>query len=56
MDIVDDIIRFETGEMEDEQEVIEFFDALVKTGIIRGLQGSYQRAAGDLIEAGIIPL
>ncbi len=50
-DTVDDIIRYETGEMSDE-EVVEFFQDLVDTGKINHLQGSYQRTASRLIERG----
>ena len=52
-DLVDKIIAFESGEMDDD-EVIEFFQELVDSGTVWSLQGSYQRAARRLIEAGLI--
>lgn len=52
-DIVDQIIRYENGEMEQE-EVIEFFQDLVNSGMAWQLQGSYGRAAVALIEAGLV--
>lgn len=53
LDITDDIIKFESGEM-DEEETIEFFQKLLDTRAIYYLQGSYQRMASSLIEAGYI--
>lgn len=47
MDIVDCIIRFESGEM-DECEVVKFFEKLVESGHIWHLQGQYQRTAHAL--------
>jgi hypothetical protein len=52
-DVVGGIMAFESGEME-EHEIIEFFQHLVDTGLIGGLQGSYQRTAAAMIEAGIV--
>jgi hypothetical protein len=53
-DITDGIIRYEAGEMESEEEVVELFQVLVSNGIIGHLQGTYQRTAQDLIEAGLV--
>jgi hypothetical protein len=53
MDVVGKIIEFESGEM-DEEQVIELFQELVDTGMAWQLQGSYGRAAADLIEAGLV--
>lgn len=50
---VDKIMRYEEGDM-DEEEVIEFFQEMVHSGIVWQLQGSYGRAAAALIEAGYI--
>lgn len=52
-DIVEDIINYEAGTMT-EEEVIAFFQELLDTGMIKHLQGSYQRAAQDLLQAGLI--
>jgi len=50
--IVDKIIDFETGMMQTEEEVIEFFQELIDTGMAWSLQGSYGRMASALIEEG----
>lgn len=50
---VDDIIRYESGEM-DEDEMIEFFQRLINTGMIHHLQGHYGRVANDLLRSGLI--
>lgn len=54
MDIVSSIIRFESGEMGSEEEVIEFFQELVDSGLAWQLQGSYGRLAQRLIENGLV--
>ncbi len=50
-DIVNQITRFEGGEM-DREETIAFFQGLVDTGLAWSLQGIYGRTAMDLIRAG----
>ena len=50
---VNQLIAFETEGLSDD-ETIELFQYLVDSGTIRGLQGSYQRMATDLIEAGYV--
>lgn len=52
-DHVSAIIAFEADEL-GEQESLELFQYLVDTGLAWQLQGSYGRAANDLIEAGLI--
>ena len=52
-DVVGKIIAYESGEMEHE-EIVEFFQHLVNTGMAWQLQGSYGRAAMALIAAGEI--
>ena len=52
-DIVGKIIEYETGTMTEEAEV-EFFQELLDTGTIHHLQGSYQRMAQTLLDAGLI--
>ena len=51
MNLVDKIMDFESGEMND-QEVIEFFQELIDTGQAWSLQGSYGRTAQALIDEG----
>lgn len=50
-DTVDWIIRFEQGELTNE-EVILLFQNLITSGAVWSLQGSYHRLARDLINAG----
>lgn len=52
---VDDIIAFEEGDM-DQNEEIRLMQDLVDTGQAWRLQGSYGRAAMGMIEAGLITL
>jgi len=52
-DVVNQIMAYEQGDMDDE-EVIDFFQTLLDTRIIYSLQGSYQRQAQALLEAGYI--
>jgi phage antirepressor YoqD-like protein len=53
MDTVSQIMAYENGEME-QPEMIAFFQFLLDSGMIYSLQGSYQRTAQQLIEAGLI--
>ena len=53
MTLVDEIIRYENGDMTNE-EVIVFFQGLVNTGLAWSLQGHYGRTAEALIEEGLI--
>jgi hypothetical protein len=50
-DIVDEIIAYEAGEM-NEEETIAFFQKLIDSGMAWQLQGSYGRTANDLIRMG----
>lgn len=52
-DIVGLITAFESGEAS-EQETLELFAELIRSGMAWQLQGSYGRAAAALIEEGII--
>ena len=52
-DVVDKIIAYESGEMDDEQTV-EFFQELYDSGLWTGLQGHYHRVMASLIEGGYI--
>ena len=48
---VDDIIRYENGEMS-QDEIITMFQKLVNSGLAWKLQGHYGHAAMDLILSG----
>ena len=50
-DTVGKIIDYETGLMSDD-EVIDFFQEMIDSGLVWQLQGSYQRLAIQLIEEG----
>lgn len=50
---IDNIIRYEQGELSDE-ETIALFQELVDSGAIYHLQGQYQRMAANLIEGGLV--
>jgi len=51
MEMVDQIIRYENGEM-DTEEVVPFFQQLINSGMAWHLQGHYGRTAAQLIEMG----
>ena len=51
MKMLDQIIRYENGEMETE-EIVPFFQQLIDNGMAWTLQGHYERTAATLIEAG----
>ena len=48
---ITDIIDFESGEM-DSEDVAEFFQGMINSGVVWQLQGHYGRTAVALIEAG----
>jgi len=52
-DYVSAISAYESGELDD-SATIELFDYLLRSGVIYALQGSYQRMAQALIDAGEI--
>jgi hypothetical protein len=51
--IVDKIMSYEQGEMEQE-ETVAFFQELIDDGLVWRLQGHYGRTATRLIEAGLV--
>lgn len=52
---VGDIMRYESGEMDDD-ETVELFQRLVNSGLAWKLQGHYGRTAAALIDAGLVTL
>lgn len=52
-DVVSAIIRYESGQMAGDEEVIELFQHLINTGLAWTLQGSYGRTAYALIQDGV---
>ena len=52
--LLDQMIAYESGEMEDDEEVLDFFQNLVDSGVAWQLQGHYGRTARALINAGLI--
>ena len=53
LELTDRIIAYEAGELSDEED-LRLFQDLVDTGMIRHLQGSYQRTAVRLIQSNYI--
>ncbi len=53
-DVTNAIIAYESGVMEDEEDLFRLFQHLVDTGMAWTLQGHYGRTARMLIEAGDI--
>lgn len=53
MDLVSQIMSFESGELDD-KGMLNLFSELVKTGKAWSLQGSYGRSATQLIESGYL--
>lgn len=53
MEILNEVIRYEDGEMDD-LEIVEFFQKLYDTGAYLALQGHYQRTLAQLIRAGLV--
>ena len=51
-DVVDKIIKYEQGNMTDD-ETIEFFQELIDSGMAWKLQGHYGRTATHLLEEGL---
>lgn len=51
--LTDDIIAYESGEL-DEEQVVALFQNLLDTGALYHLQGHYHRVASDMLRAGLI--
>lgn len=49
--MVDDVIKYESGEMTFE-EAVQFFQGLIDSGLAWQMQGHYGRTANDLIRQG----
>jgi hypothetical protein len=52
-DMINNLIRYESEGLDDD-ELIEFFQHLVDTGLAWSLQGHYGRTAAALIEGGYV--
>lgn len=55
-DPLDFIMRFESGDIVDEQEIYDGFQQLIDSGLVWQLQGMYGRTAAMLIDAGYCKL
>ena len=53
MTVLEKIIAYENGELEDADETIQFFQEIIDSGLVFQLQGHYQRVAIALVEAGL---
>lgn len=53
--LIDNIIAYESGDLSAEDSLV-LFSELIKSGTINTLQGSYQRTAQGLLEAGYIDI
>jgi hypothetical protein len=51
MDLIDKIMAYEQGEMDDEK-IVEMFQEMINDGSVWKLQGSYGRMASALIDSG----
>lgn len=49
---IDDIMKFESGEMW-QDELVVFFQGMIDSGVVWQLQGFYGRTAMDLINDGL---
>jgi hypothetical protein len=53
IDLVDRIMAYEQGEM-DQEQTVQFFQELIDDGLASHLQGHYGRTAVRLIKAGLV--
>jgi Zn ribbon nucleic-acid-binding protein/uncharacterized protein YjhX (UPF0386 family) len=56
MDVVSAIMQYESEGFDTPEEEVALFQELVRTGLIRSLQGSYQRRAHQLEQEGMLSL
>ena len=54
--MINDIIAYESGEMIAYEEIIDFFQRLIDSGMAWTLQGHYGRMAMSLVEDGVCTL
>lgn len=55
-DVVDFIMDFESGEINDEAEIIAGFQLLLNEGVLFQLQGSYGRTGKHLLKHNLISM
>ena len=53
-DIVSKIMDFESGEMNETGQIVDFFQELGDSGMIFHLQGHYHRLFNQLTDAGLV--
>ena len=53
--MLDKILQYEQGEM-NLDEMVEFYQELIDTGLIHELQGHYQRTARQLMRDGLLTI
>ena len=50
--ITERLMRYESGEMTSDLEVVEFFQELIDSVVLEHLQGHYHRTAAQLVKSG----
>ena len=55
-DIVSKIMDFESGDMTETAQIVDFFHELGDSGMIFSLQGHYHRLFNQLAEAGLVKI
>ena len=54
--MMNQILRYESGDMTDHDELVKFFQELINSGMAWKLQGDYGRNAVALIQTGLCQL
>ena len=54
--MMNQILRYESGDMTDHDELVKFFQELINSGMAWKLQGDYGRNAVALIQTGVCQL